>query len=42
MVSEELFNSTMILYTSKHLAQGQGNIINVKMIAFGNKDNTTD
>ena len=36
MVSEELFNIIMILYTLT--AQGQGNIINVKKIAFGNKE----
>ena len=36
MVSEELFNNTMILYMLT--AQGQGNIINVKKISFVNKN----
>ena len=40
MISEELFNNIMILYMLT--AQGQGNIINVKKIAFGNKELTTD
>ena len=40
MVSEVLFNSIMILYML--IAQGQGNIINVKKIAFRNKELTTD
>ena len=40
MVSEELFNNNnMILYMLT--AQGQGNTINVKKIAFGNKELTT-
>ena len=37
MVSEELFNNIIILYMLT--AQGQGNI---KKIAFGNKELTTD
>ena len=40
MVSEELFNNIMILYMLT--AQEQGNIINVKEIAFGIKELTTD
>ena len=40
MVSEELFNDMMILYML--IAQGQGNIVNIKKIAFGNKELTTD
>ena len=40
MVSEELLNSIMILYTLT--AQGRGNITNVKKIAFGKKEVTTD
>ena len=40
MVSEELFNNIMILYMLT--AEEQGNIINVKKIAFGNKELTTD
>ena len=40
MVSEELFNNIMILYMQTE--QGQGNIINIKKIAFGNKEITTD
>ena len=37
---KELFNNIMILYMLT--AQGQGNIINVKKIAFGNKEHTVD
>ena len=41
MVSEVLFNNIMLLYmfyTCSFIhAQGQGNIINVKKLAFGNK-----
>ena len=40
MVSEELFNNIVILYML--IAQGQGNIINLKKIAFGNKELTMD
>ena len=40
MVSEVLFNNIMILYML--IAQGQGSIINVKKIAFENKELTTD
>ena len=40
MVSEELINNIMILYML--IAQGQGNITDVKKIAFGNKELTTD
>ena len=40
MISEELFHNLMILYMLT--AQGQGNIINVKKIAFGNKELTMD
>ena len=40
MVSEELFNNIMILY--RLITQGQGNIRNVKKIAFGNKYLTMD
>ena len=40
MVSEELFNNIMILYMLT--AQGQGNIINIKKIAFGNIELATD
>ena len=39
MVSEVLFNNIMILYML--IAQGQGNIINIKKTAFGNKELTT-
>ena len=40
MVSEELFNNIMILYML--IAQGQGNIMTIKKIAFGNKELTMD
>ena len=40
VVSEEIFNNIMILYM--YTAQRQGNIINFKKIALGNKELTTD
>ena len=40
VVSKELFNNIMILYNVN--STGQGNIINVKKMAFGNKELTTD
>ena len=40
MVSEVLFNNITILYMLT--VQGQGNLINVKKIAFGNKELNTD
>ena len=40
MFSEELFNNIMIL--NMLTAQGQGNIINIKKIAFGKKEIAMD